>query len=722
MLLAFAVAGLLIIKTINIYLYQHMEKDSAERAKIHMAELTSSIMAQKDLERLIDDKLEVACKIVVDNQDKISTAYVEQIGKDLKVNDVNWFSKDGKILYSNVGGQGWQAKEGHPIERFIHSDRQSMIESIRKDFDTERYHKYAYLKAANGEFVQIGIYANEIHNITDKFSPQNYITKLTQKYKIEKAIFVDNAGNLFTSEKGDSYELSAEEHTAIDQDQNYFTKNKIDGKKLYETLMPVHVMGKKEGTLILFYSFEGVDELFTRISLIVFVLLVYIFAVYSMMKTTLTKRTKEIEKLIYADLATNLPNKNRFVDWLEGRITDIQTKRALILLNFENINLVRLISGQEAVNALMGKKAGILKNLFPGENQVFRYSEDTFCILVEPCIDIHQLSTLCEEVIENLEGINALEESGKLIVKRAGILELKPEYQDLRDIAEYIEITINKIQKLEDKSYWFFNKAIRKELIQDEIIEKELRKAIYDGLDKEFYLQYQPQIHVKKGKIIGLEALARWNSPELGLVPPEKFIQIAEHSHLIIPLGDWILQTAFSYIKKIEDLGYQDFKVAINISGIQVYEERFIEKLNLCIQEAGIQPEHIELEITETNFMNNFDLVNKKLEAIQQMGVSISLDDFGTGYSTLSRLRDLHIDTLKIDKSFVDNLSQEDDLFVRSIILLAQQLDVSIVAEGVETVAQMRALKDLGCCIIQGYLFSKPIHEDKALEFLEHNI
>lgn len=201
-----------------------------------------------------------------------------------------------------------------------------------------------------------------------------------------------------------------------------------------------------------------------------------------------------------------------------------------------------------------------------------------------------------------------------------------------------------------------------------------------------------------------------------------KFIPIAENAQLIVSLGDWIFKEACLFTKKIEEKS--DFKVAINISAMQILREDFIDKVKETIKETGVNPENLEIEITESHFVSNHQLINDKFKELQSMGISISLDDFGTGYSSLSRLKDLNIDVLKIDKSFIDHIGHDEEsaMFVESILILAKQLNIKTVAEGVETQDQLQILKDRECDIIQGYYYSKPLSEEDALEFFRENI
>lgn len=268
------------------------------------------------------------------------------------------------------------------------------------------------------------------------------------------------------------------------------------------------------------------------------------------------------------------------------------------------------------------------------------------------------------------------------------------------------EIAVSAVKKSEQKGHFFFNKEMEEDILRDEKIENIIQDAIKNNDKQELYLEYQPQINLKKNKVTGLEALVRLKNKELGAVSPTKIIDIAEKRRLIIPLGNWILKTGCRFLKQLKDRGYDDIKIAINISLIQLLQDDFISNLSDIIKDTGINVKSLELEITESFLIDNYNIINDKLHSIRKRGVKIALDDFGTGYSSLARIRELNIDYLKIDKYFIDNLidKYDKDVLTKIIIELAHQLDLIVVAEGVELNEQKEYLIKSDCDIIQGYL------------------
>jgi EAL domain-containing protein (putative c-di-GMP-specific phosphodiesterase class I) len=266
--------------------------------------------------------------------------------------------------------------------------------------------------------------------------------------------------------------------------------------------------------------------------------------------------------------------------------------------------------------------------------------------------------------------------------------------------------------------YQFFTEAINQRLIWRVAMEKDLVLALET---EQFYLVYQPQVCVLQTKVVGVEALIRWNHPTKGLIPPSEFIPIAEETGLILKLGEWILQTACRQTKQWLALGF-NITVSVNLSTRQLNQKNLLEVIADTLRQTQLPAQNLMLELTESMMMSNIEAHIVDLQTLKALGVHVSIDDFGTGYSSLSYLKRLPIDELKIDKSFVDDIDcdESDRDIVRSIVTLGHNLRLKVVAEGVEQQAQVDFLKDNGCDIIQGYFYSKPLAATAVVEFLEN--
>jgi EAL domain-containing protein (putative c-di-GMP-specific phosphodiesterase class I) len=227
----------------------------------------------------------------------------------------------------------------------------------------------------------------------------------------------------------------------------------------------------------------------------------------------------------------------------------------------------------------------------------------------------------------------------------------------------------------------------------------------------ELYLEYQPQVDTLSGKITGLEALLRWQNPELGLVPPDQFIRIAENNGLILPIGEWVLRTACRQARKWQEDGLPPVPIAVNVSAVQFRHEEFCNQVRTALRDTGLAAQYLELELTESLLLANADLTLALLAELNEMGVTLAIDDFGTGYSSLSYLRRFPVSKLKIDRSFIRDLgvNHEDAAITTAIISMAKSLNLRVVAEGVENEDQMAFLRARECDEVQGYYFSKPL-------------
>ena len=252
-------------------------------------------------------------------------------------------------------------------------------------------------------------------------------------------------------------------------------------------------------------------------------------------------------------------------------------------------------------------------------------------------------------------------------------------------------------------------------------IRDELLKGITDDNSKAIHLQYQPILNIKTGKISGFEALARFNSKNLGLVPPSEFIPIAEEMQLIVPIGLRVVYNACKFIKRLEMDGFNHINVMVNVSVIELLRDEFVGNIKTLIEDAEINSKNLGMELTESIIMDDFDMINEKLYKLKEIGIQLSIDDFGTGYSSLARESELHISGLKIDKYFIDKILEQkpDRVIASDIISMAHKLGHLVVAEGVETKEQYQYLIDNNCDFIQGYYFSKPLDEEDAVKKLK---
>jgi EAL domain-containing protein (putative c-di-GMP-specific phosphodiesterase class I) len=269
------------------------------------------------------------------------------------------------------------------------------------------------------------------------------------------------------------------------------------------------------------------------------------------------------------------------------------------------------------------------------------------------------------------------------------------------------DMSMYKVKNNGRNNYEFYMPSMNREAYEHLIIEKSLHHALENN---ELILHYQPKFNAITGKVVGMEALVRWQNPKLGLVPPGKFIALAEETGLIVPIGKWVLKDACAQNKAWQDMGFAPMRVAVNLSVRQFEDGNLVEVVKKILKETGLEPEYLELEVTETMAMKNMELIVKTLRDLKNLGIHIALDDFGTGYSSLKYLRNIPVDTLKIDRSFISDVNTNPSYgaIIDAIINIAEKLKLGIIAEGVETEEQSSFLIDKKCYEMQGFLFSKP--------------
>ena len=434
----------------------------------------------------------------------------------------------------------------------------------------------------------------------------------------------------------------------------------------------------------------------------------------------------KIDKLKFYDILTDIPNRRLFISTLENEIIkgkgkDKEVKFAVLFIDLDNFKEINDTLGHDYGDELLKKVAISLKASIKPGDLVSRVGGDEFFILMKNIEDYTAISNLCEKLLGILNCEISI--AGKQVYTSAsiGITVFPDDGCQSNMLLKNADTAMYSAKYNGKAKYSFFNKNMSDIVVRRVEIEKGLRHALEND---EFEVYYQPQIDIINNKIKGFEALLRWNNSELGKISPSEFIPVAEKSGLIIPMGDWIIKTVFLQNNLWKSKGYIYDTIAINLSAVQLQNDKFEENLKRIIAETKVNTRFVELEITESILMKDFEKGVKLLTEIRSLGINIALDDFGTGYSSLSYLKQLPINTLKIDKSFIDNIAtnEREKAIVDGIIQLAQKIDLDVIAEGVEAKEQIKLLESMGCNQIQGYYFSRPLPSDEIEEkFLKTN-
>jgi diguanylate cyclase (GGDEF)-like protein len=420
---------------------------------------------------------------------------------------------------------------------------------------------------------------------------------------------------------------------------------------------------------------------------------------------------KEISYMAYHDQLTGLPNRRLLRDRMNQAIALAKRTEKLVGIIFIDLDSFKTINdtiGHEGGDSLLKIVAEKLVNAVRLYDTVTRFGGDEFLIMINNISDEKDIIAIADKVIAILREPFTVEGQDFNLTTSVGIAMYPYDGLDKDSLIKNADIAMYKAKENGKNQYVICSSELKNEMINKIKITNNLHRALRNN---EFCLNYQPQISLSEGRIIGVEALIRWNHPEMGVIPPGVFIPIAEQIGVISEIGDWVLQEACEQNKKWQDLGFAPVCMAVNVSANQLRSLNFVDKISRTLKETGLDPKMVEIEITESAAMNETGYIVDFLSKIRSLGIMIAIDDFGTDYSSLSRLKELPIDKIKIDKQFVDGIeaSEKDKAIVRTIINLAKNLEIRVIAEGVESGSQLEFLKQESCDEVQGYYYYKPM-------------
>lgn len=419
---------------------------------------------------------------------------------------------------------------------------------------------------------------------------------------------------------------------------------------------------------------------------------------------------RRMQKMLSLDELTGLANRTAFNERLHASLKKCRVIRgscAVVLLDLDHFKNVNDTLGHELGDMLLVSVAGRLHGALPPSAFIARYSSDEFVILLERG-DAEQAQRVAEKLLQAITagfdlGADRIEISASI-----GIAIYPGDGDSASVLMRHADLAMNQAKRNGRNGFALFSRELADTIQRRVSLESRMKQALAHN---EFSLHYQPKVHLGSGEIVGWEALLRWQSPDLGMISPIEFIPIAEQSGLILPIGDWVLREACRQLRAWEQDGLPATRVAVNLSTRQFRQRDLAENVLEALNAAGLKPNQLELEITESAIMDNLASAAEALRELAQLGVTIAVDDFGTGYSSLAYLKTFSIDCLKIDRSFIRDIpnDQDDIAIVRTVLALAESMGLAVVAEGVETTEQLAYLRENHCDQIQGYLFSRPL-------------
>lgn len=418
-----------------------------------------------------------------------------------------------------------------------------------------------------------------------------------------------------------------------------------------------------------------------------------------------------IVQLAYYDQETGLPNRVKFTEKLSELLQRAKKKKrmlAVMVLDMDRFKIINDSLGHDAGDEILKEISKRIQEVLPTGSYLGRFSGDKFNLVLSKNVGIEEVIKVAKSILRRVSAPIFHSEQEFYVTASIGISLYPNDGLDEITLLKNADIAMNRSKYPGGNRITLYSNEMNEEALRRLELESYLRKALQK---EEFFLCYQPLIDLTSGKLYGSEALIRWNHPILGLVSPGDFIPLAEETGLIEEIGSWVLRTACKQNKKWQKQGLKDLTVSVNVSANQFQQVKFVREVKKALADSGLEPQYLTLELTESTMLRNIEHSIEVMRSLQDIGVRVSIDDFGTGYSSLSYLKDLPINTLKIDRSFINNLKIDtsDIAIVKAIITMGHGLAVKVVAEGVETEEQIELLKDLNCHYAQGFYLHRPL-------------
>lgn len=725
--LGFSVITYAAIKIRVDHKYTELENITLEISDSFAQSLAQTSKSSQVITELLDEKILLASQAIMLIENKYDNQVLQTISEMFNVDEVHLFNPEGEIIYSTSEQViGWKVYENHPVYAFMMGNQTTLVEDIRRDTEDGLLYKFGYVKNADGSFLQLGILAEHIHEVLADFEITNLVHNISDRSDVKDVFYIDESYEVVASSIPSyiGWKIKGSQ-LGTEIAGNPAELQKIESTKdtYYSIAVPIVSDTEKIGTLLLRWPTEKIEKEVAQIVLfgasifliVIFTTGIILFYAY--------KKNKSNVKIAYYDELTGLRNSKFLMDYLDTALRHPSKRnKAVLLLNFVSFKTLNMTYGYMYGNEILKQIAFKIQEALQSDEKLFRFDGDRFVVVFDDYEDQDELNKWADKLIRVFEEPIMIGSEKQYLDIQVALVEVNNNHTSADKMLQDATLTLSHIKDRTALQKAFFNNAMEDNLQRQDKIVKVLREVV-EGRDcPNFYLEFQPKLDLRSNEIIGFEALARLRMEELGQIGPDEFIALAEEKLLIFDLGHRILKLACTFIGKLQAAGFTDLTVAVNISGIQLLREDFLEKLqqSLCISNGHIAS--LEFEITESVLFDHYEQVNETLAEIKKMGITISLDDFGTGFSSFSRLEELNIDNVKIDKLFIDKITEIDEknLIISDIISMSHKIGLEVIAEGVEDEQQKVYLRKHDCDIIQGYHLSKPLANDKALAFLSN--
>ncbi len=721
----FFIVGDAVLKGIENHFIQYMRELSINLGRGYSYSIEKSLGAEAIFESLIEDKLLTASETTGNYTNFTDREALIDYALALRVDEINLYDSQGNLLMStDPNFTNWKAFQGHPIYGFIQSSDRTMVEPIRENVVTKERYKYGYYKLIQGNIVQIGLKADRIEEVTGSLNPSRALNDiLNNNSNIQAACYIPSSStNTTCVNESDDFDVDT-----LVFDLLYVNSSQVDGyvskfdSSVYVLYVPVMVQNQRVGTLYLHHymsdqnlALREFTNLGVSVLAIVYALIAYIFILN-------THKNKQLGVVAYMDELTQLPNASYLQNSFEKFASHHIEGKAVVLVNIEDFRTINKAYGYQGGDDVLKEVSSRLRRLSDQHHQLFRWEGDRFIFLVDEVKRKEDLMKFNQRIIQQFNDAFSIENIKKNIRVRLSMVKLTRKIT-LSQAVQKALITLDYGPSI-DNSIVEFDDNIAQTMRRELTIVDELQDIIEGNQPQRLFMVFQPIFDTNTQKVTSVEALARFNSFTLGSVNPNEFIEIAEKHHLIYELGKIIFKQSLDFVAQLKSMGNDSIRVAVNVSGIQLVHDHFVEDVLSMLNEFGLNGHHCEIEITESVLMQDLQRVNGILEQLQSHGIVISIDDFGTGYSSFFTLSELNVNILKINRSFVRQIyhaENDQKIIAREIIQMAHKLGLKIVAEEVEYEKEYLYLLLNRCDYIQGYFYSRPLIPQMCIEFLNN--
>lgn len=721
----FFIVGDAVLKGIENHFIQHMRELSINLGRGYSYSIEKSLGAEAIFESLIEDKLLTASETTGNYTNFTDREALIDYALALRVDEINLYDSQGNLLMStDPNFTNWKAFQGHPIYGFIQSSDRTMVEPIRENVVTKVRYKYGYYKLIQGNIVQIGLKADRIEEVTGSLNPSRALNDiLNNNSNIQAACYIPSSStNTTCVNESDDFDVDT-----LVFDLLYVNSSQVDGyvskfdSSVYVLYVPVMVQNQRVGTLYLHHymsdqnlALREFTNLGVSVLAIVYALIAYIFILN-------THKNKQLGVVAYMDELTQLPNASYLQNTFETFVSHHVDGKAVILVNIEEFRTINVAYGYQGGDDILKESASRLRELSDQHHQLFRWEGDRFIFLVDDVKRRDELMKFNQRIIHQFNDSFTIEDIKKNIRVRLSMVKLTRKISLSQAIQKAL-ITLA-YGPSQDSNIVEFDDNIAQAMKRELTIVDELQDIIDGNQPQRLFMVFQPIFDTHTQMVTSVEALARFNSFTLGSVNPNEFIEIAEKHHLIYELGKIIFKQSLDFVAQLKSMGNDSIRVAVNVSGIQLVHDHFVDDVLTILEELGLNGYHCEIEITESVLMQDLQRVNGILEQLQSHGIVVSIDDFGTGYSSFFTLSELNVNILKINRSFIRQIyhaENDQKIIAREIIQMAHKLGLKIVAEEVEYEKEYLYLVLNRCDYIQGYFYSRPLMPEQCIDFLNN--